>query len=227
MTAEFQGWSKIAQHFREHGISITTEGAAASPAFVGRVAGFWHLPGKLPGMPYFWFLAHRRWASGGNKLPERAVFGISRDRDITAETPIQEIVEGYYLDTLLQKHFEHLDATGFSDDGNRLAVTYGKSCTATYDRKSGMLRVENGGIPIAIGTDRFVPVDGGILAYSKSGGEQKWQLPANWRGAPLLWELTAGGRKPGPKCRLEGRSVIYLAAPGRPYLITDSKEGNR
>jgi hypothetical protein len=118
-------------------------------------------------------------------------------------------------------------ATGFSDDGNRLAVTYGKSCTATYDRKSGMLRVENGGIPIAIGTDRFVPVDGGILAYSKSGGEQKWQLPANWRGAPLLWELTAGGRKPGPKCRLEGRSVIYLAAPGRPYLITDLKEGNR
>jgi hypothetical protein len=224
MTAELHGWEKIAEYCQKRGLSITTEGAAPAPAFVGRLAGFWHLlGGKVPGKEYFWFLAHRRWAAGANtKDAERQVFGTSSAESVDSETPLGEVVERYYLNTLLQQHYQKFEATNYSDDGNLLKVTYGKNCVASYDRKQNLLRVEDRGIPIAAGGDRFIPVEGGeVLAYSKTGGKQKWLLPADRRGRRAeMWALTETGRKPGPKARIEGDSILFEAAAGRPYVVT-------
>ncbi|MCL5744775.1 MAG: endo-alpha-N-acetylgalactosaminidase family protein [Acidobacteria bacterium] len=223
MTAELVAWEKIAALFRERGISITTEGAAPAPAFVGRLAGFWHLlGGKVPGKEYFWFLAHRRWAAGANtKDAERAVFGTSSSESVDAETDIKTVTQRYYLDTLLQQYYQRFEATGFADDGNVLRVAYSKNCVASYDRKQKLLRVEDGGVPIAMGTDRFIPEGNEILAYSKTGGKQNWTLPASLRGKRAeVFALTETGRKPGPKFQIAGESITFEAAAGQPYVIT-------
>ena len=220
MTAELYAWQKIAEAYRRLGITITTEGVVPSPGYIGRVAGFWHLSRSKDSGP-FWFLIHRRWAAGGSGLKERVAFGDSRNQNVTAGTPMVEITEGYYLNTLLQQHLQHLEATNYDDDGDRITITFGGQCVSSYDRKREAVRIQDGGILIATGNDRFVPVgEDRILAYSKSGGEQSWQLPRKWRGQGAeMWALTETGRQPGPRCRIESERIVFAAQAGRPYLI--------
>jgi len=224
MTAEFHAWKKIYDHWRQRGISITTESASANPAFVGKVAGFWHLLGRVPGKEYFWFLAHRRWVGGGANSPERQVFGTSRHRDINGreQTPMSELVEGYYLDTLVFQHLNHFEATDYEDDGNTLKISYGNGkCTATYDRAGDALRVVSGGIAIAVGSDRFVPVDETtILAYSKIGGRQEWRLPMGWNeGRITIHRLTEAGVGNRLAANVHEGRIVFDAPPSAPLLI--------
>ena len=78
------------------------------------------------------------------------------------------------------------------------------------------------GIPIARGTDRFLPWRPEVIyAYSETGGPQEWTLPAAWAGCTVATQmLREGGPVAGPGFSLEGRTLRFQAPAGVPIRMT-------
>ena len=85
------------------------------------------------------------------------------------------------------------------------------------------------GIPMARGTDRFLPWrEDVIYAYSQEGGPKEWTLPKSWKGAAVRAEtLRQGGPVAGPALDIRGRTIRFLAPKGLPVRLTRRRRGPR
>jgi hypothetical protein len=85
------------------------------------------------------------------------------------------------------------------------------------------------GIPMARGTDRFLPWrEDVIYAYSQEGGPKEWTLPKSWRGAAVRAEtLRRGGPIPGPALDIRGRTIRFLAPKGLAVRLTRTRRARR
>jgi len=233
MTELVLGCWKIIDHFKHYGVDVTTEGFFPGlDHLTGRITGYWHLP--PPRWRFVRFLMHRKWC-GGNASgteeridPEGVVFGESVGWDFSNDTPMTRICDEYYLKTLLCHHLRRYEMTNIFDDGKRLTIEYGKTCTATFERDSGNISVMSNEITIARNNERFIPVnEREILAYSKSGGSTKWTLPATWHGKGKIrvFRLTESGRRNEERFTTtdEGEIILNLE-PQQPYLIIGETE---
>jgi hypothetical protein len=84
------------------------------------------------------------------------------------------------------------------------------------------------GIPIARGTDRFLPWrEDVIYAYSLEGGAQEWTLPASWEGKPIESTLIREtGNTAGPELDVSGRTIRFNAPAGAAVRLTAVDELN-
>ncbi len=103
----------------------------------------------------------------------------------------------------------------FEDDTRVHGLSYPYEVEAVYE-----------GIPIARGTDRFLPWSKkAIYAFSLEGGPQEWTLPAEWKGRPVKAEvLRRGGPSAGPNLEIRGRRIRFLAPRGWPVRLTPGRK---
>jgi hypothetical protein len=102
-----------------------------------------------------------------------------------------------YLSSILYHFFltkEMLEVN--RDTINGYTARFSDDVVSTYDGPTGHLKVTWKDVIIAEDGERFVPVHGGIYAFSQKGADREWLLPEGFRDRKLqVIELTGSGKK--------------------------------
>jgi hypothetical protein len=147
----------------------------------------------------------------------------SRGATISLAKDWDDLVSRIYLGALLYQFYLEREMTS-------LQVIPGGT-RQVYD--NGDVRVENArnhlrvlwkDVVVAENDDRFIPRDNAVYAYSLSGVERDWTLPAKFRGRPLdVFTLGKEGRGPAPEYKLGPDSIHLKLLPRTPVKIVGGK----
>jgi hypothetical protein len=147
---------------------------------------------------------------------------------VSAETERgrQQIVDNIFLHWMYYQILSRKKMTGYrvGDWYYGVRAWYEDDTRVYGESYPYRVEAEYEGIPIARGTDRFLPWrDDSIYAFSADGGPQEWTLPEAWEGADVRAEvLRPGGAVDEPELafQVEGRTVRFLAPAGVPVRLT-------
>jgi hypothetical protein len=208
------GMKPILEYFRKRGIDPTCESVDYGPADLTGVFSF-ALHASMPLMQFGKLLTtDKRDTLLAN------ISGVSVNYDITSETSWDWLADIIYLGVRLYQLFLTTEMTAYWSDGrDELHIQFGDVGLVTAT--AGTLTVEWEGIHVARDYHRFVPVgDGLIYAYSKTGGDQSWILPAGWEGRSIeAHTITPDGLIAGPELHLRGREITFRSRPHCPVRL--------
>jgi hypothetical protein len=106
------------------------------------------------------------------------------------------------------------------DATNGYTARFSDDVVSTYDGPAGHLKVTWKDVIIAEGGERFVPVHGGIYAFSQNGADREWTLPTDFRGKNLtVWDLTATGKREFTSWSVSGNTIRLKLAAGQSVKI--------
>ncbi|MFW5698733.1 MAG: hypothetical protein ACOCYN_02665, partial [Planctomycetota bacterium] len=225
-----RGMVPIQAWLRARGLDMTTEDADSEKRGLYRWVWFW--PSWLH--PYRVVMVHGRLAgrwwhglqSEDIPRPEGQVLGqcvVASEMRVDSHA---EITRKFYLNWMYAQVLGRRKMTGYHIGDWRfgLRAQYGPGCYAAAGshHPPQPLHAELDGIPIARGTDRFLPWRADtIYAYSLAGGDQEWTLPADWTGAAIACvALHEHGEESGPALERDGRSLRFSAPAGVAIRIT-------
>ncbi len=143
----------------------------------------------------------------------------SRGATISLTKDWDDLVSRLYLGTLLYQFYLEREMTRLQSIPGGLRQEYDNG-DVKVENARGHLKVMWNDVLVALDDDRFIPRHGAIYAYSLSGHERDWVLPAKFRGQPLdVFTLGKDGRGPSPVCNVEGNSIHLKLPPRTPVKI--------
>ncbi len=227
------GLKPIIQWFNERGVQVTTETQNGNPIDLSPLAcGIWT---KFWLTPEYRLIYHRKLVGGG--LPEfmapleySSGLGNSITQDFTYipykghldyQTNRAHMKEIIYLSSILYHFFLTKEMIEVNwDTNNGYFARYSDDVIATFDGPTGHLKVTWKDLTIAEGADRFVPIHGGIYAFSKNGADREWTLPEDFRNKNLaVWELTATGKRKFTPWSVNGNAIRLKLAAGQSVKV--------
>ncbi len=203
------GLKPIMKWFNDRGVQVTTETQNGNPFDLSQlVCGIWT---NFWLTPEYRQIFHRKVVGGG--IPEfmaplqyTSGLGGSITQDFTYklykgcldyQTNRAHMKELIYLSSILYHFFltkEMLEVN--RDTINGYTARFSDDVVSTYDGPTGHLKVTWKDVIIAEDGERFVPVHGGIYAFSQKGADREWLLPEGFRDRKLqVIELTGSGKK--------------------------------
>ena len=226
------GLKPIAEWLNKRGILLTTETQNGnpidlSPLVVG-VYTYFHVifeykqlfHGKIicGGTPES--MLPLRYSSGvGNSITQDFSYKAFHGQ-LPYDTERVKMKEIIYLSSILY-HFlltkemieMHRDTAGYN-------IRFSDGVTSTFDCKTNHLKVTWKDIVVADNDERFVPIHGGIYAYSKAGATHEWLLPENYRHVILkVFELAENGRKEFKNYRINNNKITLKLAANQSVKI--------
>ena len=106
------------------------------------------------------------------------------------------------------------------DTTNGYTARFSDDVVSTYDGPTGHLKVTWKDVIIAEDGERFVPVHGGIYAFSQKGADREWTLPAGFRNKNLsVWELSAQGKREYTSWSVSGDKIRLRLSAGQSVKI--------
>jgi hypothetical protein len=217
------GMVPIKQMYRERGLDITTEYAGADHH--GLYIWGWHLPGWQD--PLATVMSHGRVAGFHRAGPEGEALGRSSVVPEKGAVPYEALVRDFYV------HWMYAQVLFRKKMVDYRILDWGHGVEAWYEDDTHVSSGRGGhaprpletiyeGIPIARGTDRFLPWRPEVIyAFSERGGGQEWVLPETWEGRPVRSALLGrGGESPGPELTIAGRTVRWVAPAGVPVRLS-------
>lgn len=224
-----RGMIPLKKAFLEHGIDITTEDTDDEKRGIYHwvwIQSNWEHPyntamyhGRLPGL----------WRAGMPRGDENTrIEGLALGTPIVKHEVVHESYEDLvrcfyswwmYAQLLLRKP---MTSCRVGEWHNGIRATY--SGETVVEAGWGHMRARYEGIEIARDGDRFLPWrEDVIYAYSRSGGEQKWTLPASWAGRQVdAKELSRDGEM-AVSIGVNGQEISWHARPGMAYRFTHVK----
>ena len=216
------GLKPIMEWFNKRGIFVTTETQNGnpidlSPLVVGMWTYFWATPeyqqiyhGKIVGGGIPESMAPLRYTSGlGNSITQDFSYRPYTDKYSFVGKGKDKVKQIVYLSAILYQFFLTKEMLEVTRNADGYKVRFSDNVTSTYDKKTNHLEVTWNNVVIADNDERFIPIHGGIYAYSKNGTEREWLLPENYRNANLkLFELTENGRKEFKNYKIKNESII-------------------
>jgi len=212
-----RGMVPIKKMFMNKGIDITIKNCGDD----GIYSWGWHMPDWKIG--YITVMCHGR-VQGANRkgIPGEAL-GCSIIRDEFKADSYETMVQNFYMHWMYAQILYRKKIEGY-----RLGA-WNQTVEVNYEHETRVqsgftkeeLQAEYEGIPLARGTDRFLPWRENIIyAFSLKGGLKEWILPPSWSGANIkAVVLTQGGEIPGPKMTIEGRTIKFQAPESLPVKI--------
>lgn len=182
---------KIVQQFRDRGFDLTSE-ACGSP-FIGKISYFWHLM-RVPRniyqgdhrIPLTPFIAHGRADYSGSSLQGNGVldgllYGSTISDDIKADTPIEDILDAYFLLHIPLDMLRDREMMDYYENGTMKRISYGDDTCAEVDFESGEHKVTvDGELVMKNGLVFFRGKDGTYIFYKSrlcSFFDASWKLP--------------------------------------------------
>jgi hypothetical protein len=222
-----RGMIPIIRMYAEKGVDVTAEGGMEE----GRAlfSWVWLLPGWQH--HYHTVVTHGRvlghWRTSGREnpgQPEKQALGESvvyPERGADYAT----VVKCFYLDWMYSQILSRKRMLDYwTGDWNRGVRAWYEDDTRTV---GGLpphdVQAWYEGIPVARGTDRFLPWrENVIFAYSEEGGEMEWTLPEPWEGARITArELRRNSAAEEIGFTVQGRTVRFRAPAGVPIKFVN------
>ena len=223
-----RGIVPIIAMFREKGIDITTEDTDDEKR--GLFRWVWIRANWTHG--YKTVMTHGRLygrgRSGlrggkGSVAAEGAALGLGHVAS-EGESDYKAIVENIYLHWMYDQLLSRKRMTGYRIGDWNLGVQawYADDTYVHGEPYPYLVEARYEGIPIARGTDRFLPWRPDVIfAFSVDGGCQEWLLPESWQGAAIRADLCRrGGTVAHPDLEVEGRTIRFTAPAGMPVKFT-------
>jgi hypothetical protein len=221
--------------FREKGLDITTEDTDDEKR--GLFRWVWIMPDWKHG--YKTVMNHGRLLGYGRA-------GLRGDSDVAAEgvalglgmtcanspakqRDYQANVNGFYLYWMHYQMLNRKRMTGYrvGDWGFGIRAWYEDDTWIHAEPfPERIIEINYEGIPVARGTDRFLPWrEDEIYAFSLEGGPREWTLPESWQKAEIRTELLRiGGSFPGPVPDIDGRTIRFTAPAAIPVRFTRDRD---
>lgn len=213
-----KGMIPIKKMFLEKGIDITNEGCGDD----GIYSWGWHMPEWQ--LAYITVMCHGRVQGVNRKGFEGEALGRSLIRDEFIPEPYDNIVKNFYLHWMYARILFRKKMVDYQIGAwtQTIEAWYEHNTWVRSGYSQEDLKADYEGIPIARGTDRFLPWrDNVIYAYSLKVGMKEWKLPASWVGASIHATLIKeGGESDGPELRIDGRTIRFMAPAGLPVKLT-------
>ncbi|MFC1587586.1 endo-alpha-N-acetylgalactosaminidase family protein [Planctomycetota bacterium] len=213
------GVKPIIKYFNDRGIDVSTESVdmlGIEPA--GLFSGIWHM--WLPQIYHGKILGGGRgrgsesWGVGGSFNSDINYPSFRRDW--------RYYVDQIYLGAMLYRYYLQKEMTIYREDPDkkRIFIKFDDDCNVDIDSSNEQLKVTHGDTVVAEGSDRFLPFADAIYAYSESGGERTWQLPAAWQDVALeAHNLSADGRHTSVALGINGGDVTLTMTAQTPVKI--------
>ncbi len=211
------GMIPIKKMFLEKGIDITNEGCGDD----GLYSWGWHMPDWR--LAYITVMCHGRVQGVNRKGLEGEALGCSIVRDEFMPEPYECIVRNFYLYWMYAQILFRKKMVDYriGEWNETIEAKYEHDTRVKSGYSQDELEADYEGIPMARGTDRFLPWrDNVIYAYSLDGELKEWTLPASWAGAKIRAKIIRqGGESPGPELTIDGRIIKFQAPPGLPVKL--------
>jgi len=226
----------IVEEFRKHGIDVTSEGCGLR--FLESISYFWHLPrpkeavyaGDHP-IPFGPFIAHGHVGYGGShpddgtSILDALLYGAFYSDDLKDTTPLEEILDAYYLLYMPLNLLRDERMVDYAQDGTRKRVTYSEGSSVTVDFESLEHEVCVRGRAVLRDFVSFAPGtrEGTYLLYrAERGGTPSWPLPAEWKGVTKLTAvaLTPGGDGESHEVEVTDGEVTFDLPSAVPFRVT-------
>jgi hypothetical protein len=227
------GLKPIIHWFNDRGVQVTTETQNGNPFDLSQlVCGIWT---NFWLTPEYRQIFHRKVVGGG--IPEfmaplqyTSGLGGSITQDFTYkpykghldyQTNKVHMKEIIYLSSILYHFYLTKEMLEVNRDAtNGYTARFSDDVVSTYDGPAGHLKVTWKDVIIAEGGERFVPVHGGIYAFSQNGADREWTLPTDFRGKNLtVWDLTATGKREFTSWSVSGNTIRLKLAAGQSVKI--------
>jgi len=225
----------IVEEFRKHGIDVTSEGCGLP--FLESISYFWHLPrpkesvfeGDRP-IPFGPFIAHGHVGYGGShpddgtSILDALLYGAFYSEDLKDSTPLEEILDAYYLLYMPLNLLRDERMVDYAQDGTRKRVTYSEGSSVTVDFESLEHEVRIRGRAVLRDFVSFAPGprEGTYLLYrADRGGTPSWPLPAECKGGATLTAvaLTPGGDGESHQIEVADGEVTFDLPCGVPFRV--------
>lgn len=133
----------------------------------------------------------------------------------------KEMTDCLYLGSLLHHFYNEREMLAWEDIGEGRRITYSGGVVADVCLDGpDSLTVTMRDVTVAVGSDRFIPREGAVYAYSRDGSDRLWTLPKHLRGKELsLFTLSKSGRGLCPDFEVLGNSVRLRLFAGEPVKI--------
>lgn len=228
----YLGLKPIAEWLRQKGVLITTETQNGNPVDLSPIAvGMWTYFRLLPDYRQIY---HGKIVGGG--IPEfdaplkySAGMGNSITQDFTYrkyaghldyETQKVHMKEVIHLSSMLYQFLLTKEMLEVDRNDYGYRIRFSDDVLSVYDKKTDHLKVTWKDMVIAEDDERFIPVHGGIYAYSKGGSERQWRLPEAYRNTKLkVVELTDKGRKEFRNFKIVNDDVILTLSANQSVKI--------
>jgi hypothetical protein len=227
------GLKPIMRWFNDHGVQVTTETQNGNPfdlsyLVCGIWTNFWLTPEyrqifhrKVVGGGIPEFMAPLQYTSGlGGSITQDFTYKLYKGC-LDYQTNRAHMKELIYLSSILYHFFltkEMLEVN--RDETNGYTARFSDDVVSTYDGPTGHLKVTWKDVTIAEDGERFVPIHGGIYAFSQKGSDREWTLPADFRNKNLsVWELSAQGKREFTSWSVSGDKIRLSLAPGQSVKI--------
>jgi hypothetical protein len=233
MVEEFElGLKPIVQWLNNKGITVTTETQNGNPIDLSPlVAGVWtyfHLifeykqiyHGKIVAGGTPESMATLRYSSGiGNSITQDFSYKKYHGQ-LPFETEREKIKDIIYQSSLLYHFLNKREMLEANRDDNGYLIRFSGGVTSRFDNSTNHLEVKWNDVLLANDDDRFIPVHGGIYAYSLKGSDCSWVLPQEYRNRGLkIYEVTGKGRKAFTGFRIEGDKIRLKLGPHQAVKI--------
>ena len=230
-----RGMIPILEALRERGIDLTTEDSDAEKRGLYRWA--WHWPnwlhsyavvmchGRVPGR---W---HQGLQSSDIPRPEGQALGLCVPCSESTKDSYEDITRKFYLNWMYAQIMARKKMTDYwiGDWAWGVRAEYEDDTRTEAGSYAPPRPVETlfEGIPIAKGTDRFLPWRADTLyAYSIEGGPQEWTLPEAWKGKAITSvRIEESGETPGPELVIIDRTIRFTAPAGIAIRLELGAEG--
>ena len=234
--ADWRARVALVEAFRGRGIDVTSEGCGLP--FLDHIAYFWNLPrpkepvfhGDRP-IPFGPFIAHGHVNYGGSSPRDGALvldgllYGAFYSQDLTAATPLKEILDAFYLFQVPLDPVRAELMIDYAEDGTRKQVIYADGSVVSVDFESLDHEVCVRGRRVLRNWACFAPGSrpGTYLFYrARDEDNTVWPLPPEWAGAAgvAAVALTEAGEGERHELAVKDGSVSFDLPTDVPFRVT-------
>lgn len=190
---------QIVHEYRDRGIDLSSE--ACGIPFIGEITYFWHLM-RVPRsvyagdrrIPLTPFIAHGHADYGGshvdgNGILDGLLYGATVSDDIKSDTPMEDILDAYFLLHVPLDKLRDLEMTDYHESGTKKRIDFKAGSFVEVDFESGEHVVVVDDLPVLKnGVTFFADRDGYIVYISRlcSFFDATWPIPDELKGIEIV-----------------------------------------
>jgi hypothetical protein len=227
----FAGRYRVLEEFKKHGVDVTSEGLRYP--YIGKMSMCWYAGGPTPcpfggqPIPMLSMIYRRsaRWGRSSNKddLPVQLMmfYGEAPHSIVNGDTPIDRILDTFYLALVPWFQTNQRDIEGFSRDGQRTITEFaGEGNRIEIDWSGSGYTVTLGGAAVAHAGATYCPLgEERIAMYCTTNQELSCELPREWQVDRITASaLLPGGKQPVTVAARQGKLFVQVKAR-QPVMI--------